>query len=325
MSEIPASIVPSRPAPAGRLGAVSRRRGFTAARTRVALWLLLPTLVLIVAVAGYPLLRTVWLSFNDYNINTDAEPSFAGLANYWFKTDEGVRIGLFADPRWWLSVWNTVRLAVVSVALELVLGVGFALVINSKIRGKGLLRTAILVPWAIPTVASAQMWTWMYQDSLGIVSQWGRALGLLKVGQSFAAAPGTALWALVAVDVWKTTPFMALLVLAGLQSVPQDLYEAADVDGANRWTQFWRITLPLLRPALLVAVIFRTLDALRIFDMPYVMKGNATETLTMTAYARQQMIDNAQVGVGSAVSVLIFLIIMMFTVAYVTTSRVKLD
>ena len=205
------------------------------------------------------------------------------------------------------------------------LGVAFALVINSKIKGRGLLRTAILVPWAIPTVVSAQMWTWMYQDNLGILSRWGRALGLLGVGQSFVANPSTALWALTAVDVWKTTPFMALLVLAGLQSIPEDLYEAARVDGAGRWTQFWRITLPLLRPALLVAVVFRTLDALRIFDMPFVMKGNATETLTMSAYARQQMVDAAQLGAGSAVSVLIFFVIMLFTVAYVTTSRVKLD
>ena len=326
MTEMSATAATGPAAPGGRVGAAVRRRGsFQAARARVAFRLLLPCLILIALVAGYPLLRTIWLSFTDYNINTDAEPAFAGLANYWFRTDEGVVIGLLGDPRWWTSVWNTVRLAVVSVALELVLGVAFALVINSKIKGRGLLRTAILVPWAIPTVVSAQMWTWMYQDSLGIVSQWGRSLGLLRVGQSFIASPGTALWALVAVDVWKTAPFMALLVLAGLQSIPGDLYEAAEVDGASRWTQFWRITLPLLRPALLVAVVFRTLDALRIFDMPYVMKGNATETLTMSAYARQQMIDNAQVGMGSAVSVLIFLVIMIFTVAYVTTSRVKLD
>jgi len=187
------------------------------------------------------------------------------------------------------------------------------------------LRTAILVPWAIPTVVSAQMWNWMYQDSLGIVSAWGRHVGLLNVGQSLVANPDTALWALGAVDVWKTTPFMALLLLAGLQSIPADLYEAARVDGATRLQQFRRITLPLLAPALLVAVIFRTLDALRIFDMPYVVKGNAPETMTMSIYARQQMIDNAQFGMGSSVSVLIFLVIMMFTVAYMTLARVNVE
>ena len=330
MSDLPAAAVSpdvsaAPPGPASVVHPAHRRRSHEARRARVALRLLSPTLFVIAAVAGWPLLRTIYLSFTDYNINTDPGPTWSGLGNYWFTTEDGITIGVLADPTWWTAVGNTVRLAAVSVAFELVLGVAFALVINSKIKGRGLLRTAILVTWAIPTVVSAQMWTWMYQDNLGILSRWGRALGLLGVGQSFVANPSTALWALTAVDVWKTTPFMALLVLAGLQSIPEDLYEAARVDGAGRWTQFWRITLPLLRPALLVAVVFRTLDALRIFDMPFVMKGNATETLTMSAYARQQMVDAAQLGAGSAVSVLIFFVIMLFTVAYVTTSRVKLD
>ena len=296
-----------------------------ARRARTALWLLLPTLIAIALVAGYPLLRTIYLSFTDYNISSGEEPHWIGLENYWNVTEDGINVGLLADPAWWSSVWNTLRLAISSVGLETLLGLGIALVINSKIKGRGLLRTAILVPWAIPTVVSAQMWNWMFQDSLGIVSAWGRSLGLLQVGQSVVANPDTALWALVAVDVWKTTPFMALLLLAGLQSIPADLYEAAYVDGASRLQQFRRITLPLVAPALLVAVIFRTLDALRIFDMPYVVKGNAPETMTMTIYARQQMMDNAQFGMGSSVSVLIFVVIMLFTIAYMTVSRVNLD
>jgi trehalose/maltose transport system permease protein len=303
-----------------------RRRGrtFESRRARTALWLLLPTLLAILLVGGYPLFRTIYLSFTDFNINSDAEPHWVGLENYWNVTEDGINVGLLADPAWWNSVWNTLRITITSVSIETLLGLGFALVINSKIKGRGLLRTAILVPWAIPTVVSAQMWNWMYQDSLGIVSSWGRHLGLLNVGQSLVANPNTALWALVAIDVWKTTPFMALLLLAGLQSIPADLYEAAHVDGATRVQQFRCITLPLLAPALLVAVIFRTLDALRIFDMPYVVKGNAPETMTMTIYARQQMIDNAQFGMGSSVSVVIFLVIMMFAVAYITVSRVNL-
>jgi trehalose/maltose transport system permease protein len=311
-----------RPATRGRGKAP---RSIEGRRARTALWLLLPTLFAIALVGGYPLFRTIYLSFTDFNISSGDEPSWVGLDNYWNVTEDGVNVGLLADPAWWSSVWNTVLLAVTSVTMETVFGLGFALVINSKIKGRGLLRTAILVPWAIPTVVSAQMWSWMYQDSLGIVSAWGRHAGLLHVGQSLLANPDTALWALVAVDVWKTTPFMALLLLAGLQSIPTDLYEAARVDGANRLQQFRRITLPLLAPALLVAVIFRTLDALRIFDMPYVMKGNAPETMTMSGYARQQMIDNAQFGMGSSVSVLIFLVIMMFTVAYMTVSRVNVE
>ena len=298
-------------------------RGIEDRRARTALLLLLPALFAIALIGGYPLLRTIYLSFTDANLGSGDEAHWVGLENYWNVTEDGVNVGLLADPAWWNSLWNTVLLTITSVSMETLLGLGFALVINSKIKGRGLLRTAILVPWAIPTVVSAQMWNWMYQDSLGIVSAWGRYFGVLKVGQSLVANPDTALWALVAVDVWRTTPFMALLLLAGLQSIPVDLYEAARVDGATQLQQFRRITLPLLAPALLVAVIFRTLDALRIFDMPYVVKGNAPETMTMSIYARQQMIDNAEFGMGSSVSVLIFLVIMMFTVAYMTLSRVE--
>lgn len=302
-----------------------RPRGLEANRARTAFWLLLPTLLVLALVAGYPLLRTIYLSFTDYNINTDAHPTWAGLANYWFTTEEGVGLGVLQSPEWWRSVSNTLKFTIGSVVLETLLGLALALIINSKIRGKGMLRTAILVPWAIPTVVSAQMWNWMYNDSFGIISDWGQRLGILGRGQSFISNIDTALWALVAVDVWKTAPFMALLLLAGLQTIPGDMYEAADVDGASKVTQFWRLTLPLLTPALLVALIFRTLDALRVFDMPYVVKGNSPETMTMSIYARQQMFDNAQFGFGSAVSVLIFIIIMLFTVAYITSLRVRFD
>jgi len=329
MRDLP-EVIPT-PAKRGRGRTIDGRAGGKASRSiasrraRTALWLLLPTLFAIALVGGYPLFRTIYLSFTDFNISSGDEPHWVGLENYWNITEDGINVGLLADPAWWSSVWNTVLLTIASVSMETLLGLGFALVINSKIKGRGVLRTAILVPWAIPTVASAQMWNWMYQDSLGVVSSWGRQLGLLNVGQSVVANPDTALWALVAIDVWKTTPFMALLLLAGLQSIPADLYEAAHVDGATRRKQFRHITLPLLAPALLVAVIFRTLDALRIFDMPYVVKGNAPETMTMSIYARQQMVDNAQFGMGSSVSVLIFLVVMMFTVAYMTLSRVNLD
>ena len=320
MSQVPAVEATAAPTPSP-----GSEKGYQARRARTALWLLFPTLLVIALVAGYPLLRTVWLSFTDFNINTDPGPRWAGFGNYWLKTEDGSNLGLFGDPVWWRSVWNTVQLTISSVAIETFMGLGFALVISSNFKGRGLLRTAILVPWAVPTVVSAQMWSWMYQDNLGILSAWSRHLGLLHVGQSFVANPNTALWALVAVDVWKTTPFMALLLLAGLQTIPRELYEAAYADGASKLAQFWNVTLPLLAPALLVAVVFRSLDALRIFDMPFVVKGNALETMTMSNNARQQMIDNAQFGMGSSVSVLIFLIIMMFTVAYVTLSRVKLD
>lgn len=300
-----------------------RGTGVETTRARTAMWLLAPTLIVLAAVAGYPLLRTFYLAFTDATLNDPGK--FIGFDNFLFKADDGSWVGVLSDPAWWGAVWNTVKFTLASVLLETLLGLAFAVVINSKIRGKGLLRTAILVPWAIPTVVSAQMWNWMYQDNLGIISQWGNSLGLLQVGQSFLSNPDTSLWALVAVDVWKTAPFMALLLLAGLQSIPSDMYEAADVDGASKVRQFFRLTLPLLSPALLVALIFRTLDALRVFDMPFVVKGYAPDTLTMSMYARQQLIDNSALGLGSAVSVLIFLIIMLFTVIYVTSLRVRFD
>ncbi len=304
---------------------VRPRRGASieSTRARTAIWLLLPTLIVLVLVAGYPLVRTIYLAFTDATL--DQPGQFIGFDNFLFKSDDGSWVGLLSDPTWWDAVWNTVKFSVVSVVLETLLGLAFALVINSKIRGRGLLRTAILVPWAIPTVVSAQMWNWMYQDNLGIISLWARNLGMLGVGESFLSNTHTSLMALVAVDIWKTTPFMALLLLAGLQGIPADMYEAAEVDGANKITQFFRLTLPLLAPALLVALIFRTLDALRVFDMPYVVKGYAPDTLTMSMYARQQLIDNQALGAGSAVSLLIFLIIMVFTIIYVTSLRVRFD
>ena len=307
----------------GQAGRPRRRAGIETTRARTAIWLLLPALIVLVLVAGYPLFRTITLAFTDATLFKPGK--FIGFDNFFYRTEDGTQLGLLTDPSWWQSVGNTVKFTLGSVIVETVLGLAFAMVINSKIRGRGLLRTAILVPWAIPTVVSAQMWNWMYQDNLGIISEWARNLGLLKVGESFLSNPNTSLWALVAVDVWKTTPFMALLLLAGLQSIPSDIYEAAEVDGAGKARQFWRLTLPLLAPALLVALIFRTLDALRVFDMPYVVKGYAPDTLTMSMYARQQLIDNQALGSGSAVSLMIFLIIMIFTVIYVTSLRVRFD
>ncbi|GBF04048.1 sugar ABC transporter permease [Deinococcus aerius] len=299
--------------------APTRRRGIEAARARQAIWLLLPTLIALAVVAGYPLYRTIFYSLYDANLTSPDQRTFLGLGNFWFTTD-GVGTGFLQDPKWWTAVKNTLLFTVVSVFLETVFGMIIALVVNSAFRGRAFLRTAMLVPWAIPTVVSAQMWAYMYNDSFGLVGR-----GILG-GQALLANTDTAIWALIAVDVWKTTSFMALLILAGLQSLPGDMYEAADMDGASKWTQFWRLTLPLLRPALLVALVFRSLDALRVFDIMYVMLGpvNAAQT-SMTGYARQALIDNQLLGVGSAVAVAIFLIIMVIVVIYVTAFRVRFD
>ncbi|MGI8748261.1 MAG: carbohydrate ABC transporter permease [Deinococcus sp.] len=296
------------------------RRGIEASRARQALWLLLPTLVAIALVAGYPLYRTLYYSLFEANLTSPDQAKWVGWHNFWFTTEDNIGIGFLQDPKWWGAVKNTLLFTVVSVGLETVFGMIIALVVNSAFRGRAFMRTAMLIPWAIPTVVSAQMWTYMYNDSFGLIGR-----GLLG-GQALLADSGTAIWAMIAVDVWKTTSFMALLILAGLQSLPSDMYEAADMDGASKWTQFWRMTLPLLRPALLVALVFRSLDALRVFDIMYVMLGaNKAAETSMTGYARLSMIDNQLLGTGSAIAVAIFVIIMAVVVLYVTAFRVKFD
>ena len=185
------------------------------------------------------------------------------------------------------------------------------------------MRGVMLVPWAIPTVVSAQMWKWMYDPIFGPIDDAGVRLHILSHPVAWIAQSNTALWAVSAVDIWKTTPFVALLLLAGLQVIPHDLYEAAGVDGASKLHQFWRITLPLLRPAILVALIFRTLDALRVFDIFYVFFGSRSDTQTMSIVAQNTIVTEGNVGYGAAISVAIFLIIGIFVVIYTTFLRVQ--
>jgi trehalose/maltose transport system permease protein len=186
------------------------------------------------------------------------------------------------------------------------------------------MRAAMLVPWAIPTVVSAQMWRFMYHDIYGVFNDFlVTRVHLLPHNIAWIADPATSLFAIAAIDIWKTTPFMALLLLAGLQVIPGDIYEAAGVDGANPVQQFMSLTLPLLRPALVVALIFRTLDALRVFDVFYVIFGNRADTQTMAIYAQQNIVSFSDMGYGSAISVAIFLIIGIFVVAYVTIFKVE--
>ncbi len=272
-----------------------------------------PMLLVLAGVAGWPLARTIWLGFTDASLSAPGSAQFIGIENFRY---------LLQDPDWWRAVGNTLIFAIVSVSLETVLGLGIALALNAHFRGRGLLRAAILIPWAIPTVVSAQMWNWMYNDVFGVLNHLLVAVGVLDQPQAWTASPQTALLAIALVDVWKTTPFMALLLLAGLQMLPRDCYDSARVDGVHPFKVFWRVTLPLLRPALLVAVIFRLLDALRVFDLIYVMSGNNRDTMSMSVYARQQLVDFGDVGYGSAAATLVFAVIALFTVVYVTVLRV---
>ncbi len=293
------------------------RRSLEQRRARIAWAFLAPTLVVLLVVAAYPLFRTFQLSLYRANLlDYPLRPEWVGLANYAY---------LIRDAYWWISVKNTVIFAVVSVSLETVLGLGIALLVNAKFPLRGAMRTAMLIPWAIPTVVSAQMWRWMYNDVYGVVNDLLLRAHLIEKPLAWLADPHLVLPAIIAVDVWKTTPFMALLLLAGLQSIPEELYEAATVDGASPMQQFWFITLPLLVPALLVALIFRTLDALRVFDVIYVMSGVNPSTMSMSVYARQQLVDFGALGYGSALSTGIFLVIALFVVLYLTALRVEVD
>ncbi|MCD8141203.1 MAG: sugar ABC transporter permease [Planctomycetaceae bacterium] len=292
-------------------------------RTKTAWLFMAPMLVVLAAVAGWPLLRTIWFGFTDAQLSDLAAAKFIGLANY-LDWEESGYYGLLADPDWWLSVWNTLRFAVVSVVAETILGLGVALALNVSFPGKGLLRTAILVPWAIPTIVSARMWNWMLNDQFGILNDILIKLGVISTGIPWTADPAYATWAVIFVDVWKTTPFIALLLLAGLQSLPTDCYESARVEGIKPVRAFFYITLPLLWPVIVVAVIFRLLDALRVFDLIYVLTAGSKATMSMSVYARQQLIDFQDVGYGSAASTLLFLTIGILMVLYLRLTRAKL-
>lgn len=283
-------------------------------RRRSAYLFLAPSLLILTLVAAWPLLRTIWLSFTDATLSLD-DISWVGLEN--FK-------GVLQDPDWWRSVTNTLTFTVISVTLETVLGLGIALLLHKAFWGRGLLRAAVMVPWAIPTVVSAKMWSWMFHDLYGVINDLLMKIGLIKEPIAWLADPVLSMGAIIFVDVWKTTPFMTLLLLAGLQSIPLQVYQSASVDGASPFRSFWSITLPLIKPALVVAVIFRCLDALRIFDLVYIMTSNSRDTATMSVYARENMIDFQDMGYGSAVSVLIFGFIALFTIIYVMGSRLNL-
>ncbi len=295
-----------------------RRRTPTLRRrqTRLAWLLLVPSLAVVAFVAIYPLGKTVYQSFTNQEFLALEPTKWVGLQNY---------RELWHDTVFRRSVWKTVEFTLITVGFEFALGLAIALVVNSSFKGRGVMRAVMLVPWAIPTVVAAQMWKWMLDDTFGVVNDAGTRLHILSHSHAWISDPSTALASVCAVDIWKTTPFVALLLLAGLQVIPGDLYEASEVDGASQLQQFWKITLPLLAPAILVTLIFRTLDALRVFDVFYVFFGNRPDTQTMAIYNQDTIVGSGHVGYGAAISVAIFLIIALFVVIYVTFMRVTED
>jgi len=280
-------------------------------------------LVILAVVAGWPLLRTIWLGFTDANTLKLDQAKWVGLDNYLIHQD-GKWYGVLADPVWWHAVVNTLKFSAISVSIETVLGFGIALVLHRAFPGRGLVRAAILIPWAIPTVVSARIWGWLLNDQYGFINHVLMSLGLIDHQIAWTADPSMLMTSVILVDVWKTTPFMALLILAALQMLPKECYEAALIDGTHPLKVFWRVTLPLIRPALMVAVIFRAIDALRVFDVIYVLTGANERSMTMSIYARQQLFEFNQAGYGSAVSTLLFFIIALATILLLVATRVRL-
>lgn len=298
-------------------------------RQRAAFWFLAPMLAALFFVAAWPLIRTIWFSLTDTTLSNLYGGEWIGFDNYLslriLESGRWVWRGTLADPSWWNAVWNTVRFAFVSVFFETILGLIVALVLNAEFRGRGFVRAAVLIPWAIPTIVSAKMWAWMLNDQFGIINDIMLSLGLIDQKIAWTASIDTAMTAVLIVDIWKTTPFMALLILAGLQMVPRDIYEATRLDGINPVRVFFKVTLPLIRPALAVAIIFRMLDALRIFDLVYVLTPNSAATKTMSVISRENMIDFDKFAYGAAQSTLLFAIIAIFVSLYIWLGKVDLS
>jgi len=259
-----------------------------------------PAVIAMLLVTAYPIAYALWLSLQRSDLRFPDEAEFVGLANY---------ISVLTSPVWWNAVFNTVIITVASVAIELVLGMALALVMHRVIFGRGGVRAAILVPYGIITVVAALAWQYAFTPGTGFLGPISEA--------AYLTEPGTSFIVIILTEVWKTTPFMALLLLAGLAVVPDELHEAAKVDGASTIQRFFRITLPLIKPAILVALLFRTLDAFRVFDSVYILTGGGTETQSVSILGYNQLIVRLNLGIGSAVSVLIFLLVILIALFFV--------
>jgi trehalose/maltose transport system permease protein len=293
---------------AERLPLPRRRRSLFREERRLGAAMLAPSLAVIALVAAYPIGYAVWLSLNEYSVITPGLSRFVGFDNY--------RDAL-GSADFWAAMKTTVLFTVISVGLELVIGLAMALVMHQAFRGRALLRAVVLVPWAVLTVVTAITWRTIFEPELGFANTALSWLGLPGGDVVWLGEEGYALAVMIFADVWKTAPFMALLLLAGLQGIPQDLYDAAKVDGATTWQRFRSITLPLLIPAITVALIFRTLDALRIFDLPYVLTKGANGTETLSLIAQKELVTDRNTGLGSALAVLTFLTVIGISFLYI--------
>ena len=269
---------------------------------RLAYLLIAPAVLLMLGVTAYPIAYAVWLSLQKVSLATPGDSTFVGLANY--QT-------VLTDRYWWTAFAVTLAITVVSVSIELVLGLALALVMHRTIFGKGVVRTAVLVPYGIVTVAASYSWYYAWTPGTGYLAN------LLPDGSAPLTHQIPSLGIIVLAEVWKTTPFMALLLLAGLALVPDELMRAAQVDGAGAWKRLVKVTLPLIKPAILVALLFRTLDAFRIFDNIYVLTGGANNTGSVSILGYDNLFKAFNLGLGSAISVLIFLCVAVIAFIFI--------
>jgi len=269
---------------------------------RLAYWLIAPAVFLMLAVTAYPIVYAIWLSMHRYNLASPNDTKFIGFANY--QT-------ILTDKYWWTAFFVTLIITVISVAIEFALGLALALVMHRTIFGRGLVRTAILIPYGIVTVAASYSWYYAWTPGTGYLAN------LLPEGTAPLTQQIPSLAVIILAEVWKTTPFMALLLLAGLALIPQDLLRAAEVDGAGAWTRLTRVILPLMKPAILVALLFRTLDAFRIFDNIYVLTGGSNDTASVSILGYDNLFKAFNLGLGSAISVLVFATVAVIAFIYI--------
>ena len=283
-----------------KVGLTERAR----AERKLAWMLCAPAVIMMLLVTAYPIAYAIWLSLQNKDLRFPDEGGFAGLDNY---------VTVLSSGLWWKVVGNTVFITVTSVIVELILGMIIALVMHRAIFGRGAVRTSVLIPYGIVTVVAAFAWRYAFDPGTGFVND----TFLAADDKAWFGERGSSLFVIILAEVWKTTPFMALLLLAGLTTIDEGLYEAARVDGANAWQRFVRITLPLMKPAIAVALLFRTLDAFRVFDSIFVMTRGAQDTQSVSILGYDQLISRLNLGLGSAVSVLIFMMVLVIAFVFV--------
>ena len=277
---------------------------------------LAPCLFALALCAGWPLLKTIYFSFTDAALDNLNDFQFIGIDNF---------INLARDQDWWIAVKNTFVITVVAVPLETILGMLIALILHRNFKGRGWMRAIVLVPWTIPTIVSARMWAWMLNDVYGIVNELLIRVGIIDSPIPWIASNTLSIVSIILVDVWKTTPYMALLLLAGLQSLPQDCFEAAEVDSIPFRKVFMKIILPLMKPTIIVAMIFRGLETFKIFDLVYILSSGNSATATMSVFARKHLVDYADVGFGSAAATALLFFIAFLSIFYISFNRKKLN